>query len=572
MKPEGPASLRALGPRTRRGGAALGLRTRRGRAALVALGLSACTLDNPGVALPEGTIAYPIGIALSPEVNDDGAPRFLYVANANFDLRYNAGSLQSYDLDALAAYVHDQRCRCDEESDSCQSRGVPTATPSEGRTVEAGVVDALPLDAGESDAGESDAGESDAGESDAGESDAGESDAGESDAGESDAGAASAEVQFSDGYDAPLVYGNVRGTLCDGRDAPEDTVCCLDDRDALDPLRVSEIVTDSYANGLALSSDGARLYVPLRSRNRLLYVDVADGVFSCGSTPADERCTRGPDLSDEAASGASPAAQATAIVSGDAAGLGVSGVEGTFIATSHGRGQLSLFIDDGRGPRLADVLTRADTTVRDTRAMNVSFDASRGLFMLNPITARFVDQIAPVERDGVLRLARSAALSLPGLAQATDVRSVIADPDQPGALFALVRGPSTSQQQAVAFVQIDSSDPQGARLVDAVRIGAGAVRLSLVTLGGRRLLFAACYDGRAVFVIDADQHELVTVIREFNGPYEMVFDPVRALMYVSDFKVSAIRVVDIGGLIDRSRPPPRIVATLGKLYFGGNLK
>jgi hypothetical protein len=218
------------------------------------------------------------------------------------------------------------------------------------------------------------------------------------------------------------------------------------------------------------------------------------------------------------------------------------------------------------------VLTRGDTTLTDARAMSVSFDASRGLFMLDPIAARYVDQIAPVERDGVLRLARSSALGLPGLSQSTDVRSVIADPEQPGALFALVRGPSGSQQQVVAFVQIDPRDPQGARLVDAVRIGAGAVRLSLVTLGGRRLLFAACYDGRAIYVVDADKHELVTVIREFNGPYEMAFDPVRALMYVSDFKVSAIRVVDLGGLIDRSRPPPRIVATLGKLYFGGSLK
>jgi DNA-binding beta-propeller fold protein YncE len=72
------------------------------------LGASGCTLDNPGDDPPEGLIYLPAGLLLSSQTQDQ-APRFLYVVNSNFDLRYNAGSLQAYDLDALDAEIADCR-------------------------------------------------------------------------------------------------------------------------------------------------------------------------------------------------------------------------------------------------------------------------------------------------------------------------------------------------------------------------------------------------------------------------------------------------------------------------------
>jgi DNA-binding beta-propeller fold protein YncE len=524
---------------------------------LAGVGLAACVsgcwLDNPGPALPKGELAYPIALGTSSDVNAEGAPKYLYVANANFDLRFNAGSLQSYDLDVLAAKLAAQRCRCEAEDDTCRSRGVSVISRTPARTLDAGTV--LVAQA-EQDAGESDAGESDAGESDA---------AGESDVGESDAGAD--VITLPEGYDAPSQFGEPRGILCDGRDAAEDAVCCFDSRTRLDPLRKSELVIDSYANGLALSPSGSRIYVPLRSRNRLLYVDVADGTFSCGSTPADARCERGPDMGDSSASGAAPAAQAAAVVSGELAQLGVGGTRADFIATSHEYGQLSLYTDDGRGPKLQDVITSAVQ-----RSLSLSLDDTRHLLMVNSVASSAVDQVGVEWRDGVLRLARTGAVAISDVTPATDVRQLIVDPDNAQRFIALIRGPSNSNEQAVAFYERDPREQSGARLLDAVRIGAGPAKMVLSTVDGQRLLFAACNDGKGIYVVDADRHELVSVIRELSGPFEMQVDAVRGLLYVADFRASVVRVVDIRGIVDRTRPPPRIVATLGKPYFGGGLK
>lgn len=54
-------------------------------------------LDNPGVEPPERELNFPIAMALS-----NAPSSHLFVANGNSDLRYNAGSVQSFSLDALA--------------------------------------------------------------------------------------------------------------------------------------------------------------------------------------------------------------------------------------------------------------------------------------------------------------------------------------------------------------------------------------------------------------------------------------------------------------------------------------
>ena len=67
--------------------------------ALVAVGASACGLDNPGVNPPAETLNFPMGLATTPNGGH------LFVTNSNFDLRYNAGSLQAYDLDRVAGAI-----------------------------------------------------------------------------------------------------------------------------------------------------------------------------------------------------------------------------------------------------------------------------------------------------------------------------------------------------------------------------------------------------------------------------------------------------------------------------------
>ena len=89
------APSRAAGARVARRGALA--------AALVAA-LGGC-LDNPGEAPPAGALLTPIATGLSS--SSGGAPGFLYVLNSNFDVRYNSGSFQSYDLNVLETAMTD---------------------------------------------------------------------------------------------------------------------------------------------------------------------------------------------------------------------------------------------------------------------------------------------------------------------------------------------------------------------------------------------------------------------------------------------------------------------------------
>ncbi len=94
-------------------------------AALIASG---CYSPGQGVDPPLNRIYFPVGLAISP-----GNTR-MYVANSDYDLQYNAGSLQAYDLEHLRALLpracaSDVDCgatqRCDLTA-SDQNGGTPT--------------------------------------------------------------------------------------------------------------------------------------------------------------------------------------------------------------------------------------------------------------------------------------------------------------------------------------------------------------------------------------------------------------------------------------------------------------
>lgn len=61
--------------------------------------LSGCTASAEQVAPPRYDFYFPTGMALSPD------EKYLYVINANSDLRYSSGSLQAIDLDALDSMI-----------------------------------------------------------------------------------------------------------------------------------------------------------------------------------------------------------------------------------------------------------------------------------------------------------------------------------------------------------------------------------------------------------------------------------------------------------------------------------
>ncbi len=63
------------------------------------VGVSACYSDSAGIEPPTSSLYFPTGLAVS---RGGGA---LYVVNSDFDLRYNGGTLQSYDLTTIRRHA-----------------------------------------------------------------------------------------------------------------------------------------------------------------------------------------------------------------------------------------------------------------------------------------------------------------------------------------------------------------------------------------------------------------------------------------------------------------------------------
>ncbi|HEX3595522.1 MAG TPA: hypothetical protein VHU80_10480, partial [Polyangiaceae bacterium] len=86
-------------------------------------GATGCFPPDEGRSVPLDKIYFPVGIQVSPGRN------WMYVANSDFDLQFNAGTLQVYDLQKLRSLVPEY---CDASSDCatdgqvCDLTGDPT--------------------------------------------------------------------------------------------------------------------------------------------------------------------------------------------------------------------------------------------------------------------------------------------------------------------------------------------------------------------------------------------------------------------------------------------------------------
>ena len=83
--------------------------------------LSGCFGPGEGVEVPQEDIYFPVGLALSQgavaspdsSIEDEG-PRHLFVASSDFDLQYNGGAVQSFDLNQVVEKLP-QRCVADSD-------------------------------------------------------------------------------------------------------------------------------------------------------------------------------------------------------------------------------------------------------------------------------------------------------------------------------------------------------------------------------------------------------------------------------------------------------------------------
>src|SRR5262245_61488428 len=91
-------------------------RFRRFLPAFWGIALTHCFPPGDGVEPPADQIYFPVGLAMDPE------GKSLFVVNSDFDLQYNQGVLQRFDLDRLAELVPrsckgDTDCSDDERCD-----------------------------------------------------------------------------------------------------------------------------------------------------------------------------------------------------------------------------------------------------------------------------------------------------------------------------------------------------------------------------------------------------------------------------------------------------------------------
>jgi hypothetical protein len=553
-------------------------------AALVALALGACNLENPGFDAPVGKLAYPISIALS-DPSREGGPSYLYVANSNFDLSYNGGSLQSYDLDALDLALHENGCLSGPRLEFPGQDGGDEADAALDAGPEA------PLDAGGEDA-EMDAAppDLDAGLLDA-DTDADLMDAGLPEAGGQDARVPILPLLLDAGH--TLENLRTRANLCDGRGGNDPRVarCCFNEQDDLDRMRKSEISIDSYASGITTSPDHAHIYLPMRGDSRLLFVDVdEDGQLSCGESSG--RCRRGPKYGANAeVEDLEMPALPTTVVSGPFSALNITErPEQNFVATAHEKGQLSLFAMSKSGsPELLYSLPNFFNFSTTPAARATSLNIDNGFFLVGsaqgPSIARVgarADVSANQGRDPpavYLYATQAIAINTNELTFNFDIRDAQADArdraaGMPHRYYALLRGNTGPVIQSVGFLELDRDSPDGslARVIDAVRVGVGLSKLLQVDFNGRHLLFVSCYQDGEIHVIDADVRKTVTVIRDVLGPSDMQVDVTRNLLYVPDFRASVLRVIDLRPLGSPAGGVPRVVATLGAPYLPGYTK
>jgi len=457
------------------------MRARLTLAALALLAASACNFTQAGIDPDPGAMNFPIAAELyQPDPADEA--RYLFVVNSNFDVRFNSGSVQAYDLDALNGVLEE----CSELDEPCELE----------------------------------------------------------------------DVRF------------------------------LGDPDPSgQQLLFDEVGIGSHADGLALRpGDQGRLYLPVRSaRGSLTTIDfVQDTGFACdqgfrddipAGTPPWEaediprcadayRVSRTDNIASERELELPPDPVAIATIpSTEVSDLDV----GDFVLMATRSGSVALFLDDGSAntPELIYVLDGFPQNI-----VTLTMDPSTGIGWM---AAAGTDQLA---RVGIVVdpgtptrsfLYDAGSLRLGGVDDGEDARQIVFHPDQPNVAFILSRRPD-------AVIEVDVNR-RGLTAVDVglrreYEVGAGPSRLTLYQApdpsaadGTRTYLLASCFDAQRLFVIDVEHRALTNVVGGFSGPFEVAVDPVRKHLYLVDFSVSVIRVLDLEPL--ETGGTPTLIATIG---------
>jgi hypothetical protein len=446
----------------------------------------ACNLDNLGDPPLRGDIYMPTGLMISAQ-SDGNAPRFMYLINSNFDLRYNRGSVQVYDLDRL-----------DSALSACPTPGVD---------------------------------------------------------------------------------------------------CDIDTKDIL----VDEVLVPSLATSVGISPDRRRMYVVTRTDPSMTFIDLdenADGDDVLRCNDSDRRCSddrrRGNDANDNPRHELLPL-EPVGLITLNASDSNIDpnlAPEGTLILIAHRNGQASLFYDDGSsesssgryGPRLLDVIDKLPLEptgiVFDpiTRLAYMSLYSRDGIAGESRMLARVgITLQQDPGSDSATALTSSflydaGPLVIGGAAPQRDTRAIVMNPTRPGEALVTSVDPA-----ALMFVDVGPTDSGALPSTNVVArrvtdVAAGPTRMTLGKLGARSIVAVSCFDGKALYILDVVTSDILAIVHNLDGPFELQIDEVRRRIYLADFRSSTVRVIDLSyiannGNIDAEGTPERtdapLIGTLG---------
>jgi DNA-binding beta-propeller fold protein YncE len=496
---------------------------------LACLSAVGCYKPDDGREPPLERIYFPTAVALSPDGNR------LYVANSDWDLQFNAGSVQVYDAlrlrERLPRYC-DADADCASGSERCD---LASSTDANGvaRAPTHWCVDAVAADPC-SGLGQQTA----------------------------------ADRSTSPGLCAPL----------DNRD-PE--------------LLLGSVRIGAFATNLlyrANPAGGGRLFVPVRSDATLHWIDVGGGAggreIECGqdsSGECDENHRRGDSLGEST-------------VDGDELPIEPFGIDasrdGTAIVVTHQtEGQVSLFVNDWSapedGPRLSSILN-SELSLRPSWVNAIPVPELARLDRLSPSRqlgyrpgfwlgyrgqpfVQLLRYFDPVDSPDGVPFLESAFADRVTTTGTSDVRDLAVDDsarrrceEACGAALgclaecagvgldvylsnsvpaSLLTGHTTSMRRGE--VQNDRLQISAAVALD---VGVGRVVLGDVTdLNGQlaRRVFVASFDSRTLTIYDPGARAIEARIQTGRGPSAVAVDSPNALAYVTHFTDSYIGVVDL---------------------------
>lgn len=497
------------------------------RAVLPLVLVGACYAGGNGSAPPLDGLNFPVGIAVS---KGGGV---LYVANADFDLQYNGGTIQTYDLNRLRRDVVSMIAG---DYVDCASTG--TFKDIGG-----------PIG------------------------------------------------NFDRPGCLPLIHGKPMGCPNNPQQSqPDDASVRVPlGQTCAPPVQASHYVKKgaiigAFATGVHLAPDGTRIFIPVRGNASLTWADVTADVPD--QAPGDANfaidCGQRPDMHCDPyhAAGNNPPAEPNntrqVTMPGEPFGLAFN-EDGTAAVVTHQTDTKVSLFDTGLGmirqkPSLQFVLDgvpaggigvapvphrSSDCTAADCPpSVRPSFLLTSRQVAQVALLRYYDDTGADAKGSSLLRpfLVEENVFGLNAAAGGTDSRGVVIDPTPrlkclanvdrsstrpkpdidadiatcnrlPARVFIANRTPASLVVGEIGNVRTDGTyDPDFLTLFANVPLVAGPSNIYLAPIVDRNgnyavRLFAVCYDAQAVLVIDPETRTLENVIRTGPGPFAMAFDP-----------------------------------------------